>query len=98
MTRLPTIFAAAVVTYALRLAGFTPLRPGQTIWLDGFLRYVPVAVFAALLAPGIGGRADEQVPRLAGAAAAVLLMLRVRQLWATIAVGMAAFWLVRGLL
>lgn len=98
MTRLPTILAAAAVTYALRLAGFAPLRPGQTLWLDGFLRYVPVAVFAALAAPGLGGGGAQQLARLLGAAAAVLCALRVRQLWAIIAVGMAAFWLGRALL
>jgi branched-subunit amino acid transport protein len=98
MTRMPVILASALVTYALRLAGFAPLRPSQTAWLDGFLRYVPVAVFAALLAPGIGGGGEDQQPRLVGAGAAVLLMLRVRQLWATIAAGMVAFWLARGVI
>jgi branched-subunit amino acid transport protein len=96
MSRLPLIFAAAAVTYGLRLAGFSPVRLGGSQRVGSFLRYVPVAVFAALLAPGIGG-GEELGPRLFGAGAAVLVVLRWPRLWAALAGGMAMYWLARGI-
>jgi branched-subunit amino acid transport protein len=96
MNQLPLILAAAAVTYVLRLAGFVPLRWGAAAAVESLLRYVPVAVFAALLAPGIGG-GGEVLPRLAGAVAAIVIVLRVPKLWAALAGGMGMYWMARGL-
>ena len=62
-----------------------------------FLTYVPVAVFAALIAPDLGLGSADWLPRLLGVAAATLAVWRTRQLWAGLAAGMVVFWLVRAI-
>ena len=64
---------------------------------DRFLGYVPVAAFAALIAPGLGFGTPEMLPRLLGAAIAAAVVLRVGHLWAGLAVGMATYWTVSAL-
>lgn len=105
------ILAAAVVTYATRLAGLLLAvrlenrkagaggaagaegpRGGAWSVLDGSLGYVPVAAFAALVAPDLGLGTPEMLPRLFGAAVAAALVLRVGHLWAGLGAGMAAYW------
>lgn len=87
------ILAIAVVSYATKFAGLAlgarSIPPGPR----GFLEYVPIAVFAALAVPGIGGWDGELPARLAGAALAALVILRWRSLWLALALGMAGFWL-----
>jgi branched-subunit amino acid transport protein len=56
---------------------------------------VPVAVFAALIAPGLAVGGGEWLPRLLGAAAAVVAVLRLRRLWAGLVTGMAVYWLAK---
>ncbi len=90
------IVAIAVATYVTRVAGFAFDRPLPAA-LDRFLAYVPVAVFAALVALGLGiGTAGTDTgPRLLALAAAGLVAARGGPLWTTLAVGLAAFWLLR---
>jgi branched-subunit amino acid transport protein len=97
MDRLALILAVAVATYATRVAGFN--LGGRSIpqVLDRFLDYVPVAVFAALIAPDLGIGTQQIAPRLVGVAVATLVVLRVRGLWAGLVAGMAAYWLARAL-
>jgi branched-subunit amino acid transport protein len=105
------ILAAALVTYATRLAGLllaarlesrgaeagdprgTGRLRGRT-WdaLDGLMGYVPVAAFAALIAPDLGLGTPEMLPRLFGATVAAAVVLRVGHLWAGLGAGMAAYW------
>lgn len=59
---------------------------------DRLLGYVPVAAFAALIAPGLGFGTPEMLPRLVGAAVAAVVVLRVGHLWAGLAAGMATYW------
>jgi len=95
MDHLGLIVAVAVVTYATRVVGFTLVSRTLPPRFDRFLRYVPVAVFAALVAPGVGIGGAALAPRLVGAAAAVVAMRRTGQLWAGLAAGMGGYWLVR---
>jgi branched-subunit amino acid transport protein len=83
------------VTYGSRLAGLT-LRGAELpqFWLR-FLRFVPIAVFAALVTPSLGGSRGEGAIRIVAAAAAGVVAWRTRQLAIAIAVGMLAFWLLR---
>jgi branched-subunit amino acid transport protein len=91
MNYLWLIVAAGVVTYLTRLPGF---YLGQRVLPESagrFLIYVPVAVFAALAAPGVGPGSDWG-PRVIGALVAAGLMLRFGQLWLCLIGGMLGFW------
>jgi branched-subunit amino acid transport protein len=95
MSHMGVILACAAVTFAIRLAGFAPRGPGSAAALNRFLGYVPVAVFAALIAPGLSTGNGDAAPRLIGAAAASLAVLRLHHLWSGLAAGMTAYWLAR---
>ena len=97
MGNLGLILIAGLVTYGTRLAGFT-LDPRHVPPLVGrFLHYVPVAVFAALIAPDLGIGTVELPARLIGVACAAVAVWWTKQLWAGLGIGMIAFWLVRAL-
>jgi branched-subunit amino acid transport protein len=92
------IVTAAVLTYATRIVGLSlGQRPVPPVAVR-FLSYVPIAAFAALAIPGLGGSGDALIPRVAAASVTVVVMLRTRQLWACLIVGMAVFWMTRALL
>jgi branched-subunit amino acid transport protein len=83
-----------VVTFGSRLAGLTLQPRLPAFWLR-FLHFVPIAVFAALITPSLEGSRGEGGIRVAAAIAAAFVAWRTRQLALAIAVGMAAFWLLR---
>jgi branched-subunit amino acid transport protein len=91
-----TIFLMALVTYLPRLAGLSLARLTLPPFWTRFLRFVPVAVFAALIAPALPS-ADETPIRLVAAATAALVLWRVRALWLGLLVGMVVFWGLRAL-
>ena len=97
MEQVGLITAAAVVTYATRVAGFR--LAGRTLppALERFLAYVPVAVFATLIVPGLelGGATGLALARGAGIVAAAAAVWRSGQLWAGLLAGMTVFWLLR---
>lgn len=97
MANLGLLLAAALVTYGTRIAGFQLSRRSVPPLFNRFLAYIPIAVFAALIAPDLGLANGQWPARLLGVAAAALAVWRTRQLWAGLAAGMVAFWLVRGL-
>ena len=82
------------VTFGSRLAGLLVRLRLPPFWLR-FLHFVPISVFAALVTPSLQGSRGEGGIRLAAAALAGLAAWRTRQLALAIAVGMAAFWLLR---
>jgi branched-subunit amino acid transport protein len=92
------ILAAGAVTYATRLTGLLLGRRTVPDLAARFLDYVPVAVFAALITPDLGVGSGQLLPRVLGVIAAALIVLRVRQLWAGLAAGMAVYWIARALL
>jgi hypothetical protein len=53
---------------------------------------VPVAVFAALIAPGLSLGALEMLPRLFRAAIAAAVVLHIGHLWADLGARMASYW------
>jgi branched-subunit amino acid transport protein len=83
-----------VVTFGSRLAGLSLRAQLPPFWLR-FLHFVPIAVFAALVTPSLQGSRGEGGIRVVAAALAALAAWRTRQLALAIAVGMAAFWLLR---
>jgi branched-subunit amino acid transport protein len=94
---LSLIAAAALLTYATRIAGLSLGDRRLPPVIVRFLSYVPIAAFAALVAPGLGGTDGELVPRLAAAGVASAVVLRTGRLWACLLVGMMTFWLMRSL-
>ena len=82
------------VTFGSRLAGLLVRIRLPPFWLR-FLHFVPIAVFAALVTPSLQGSRGEGGIRVAAAALAGIAAWRTRQLALAIAVGMAAFWLLR---
>jgi branched-subunit amino acid transport protein len=94
MSALPTVLGMSLVTYSTRLAGlWLRVRP-PPFWAR-VLRFVPTAVFAALVVPALPGPQGWEAARLVAAGAAGLAAWRVRQLWAGLAVGMGVYWLLR---
>ncbi len=95
MTQIGLIVAVAASTYVTRIAGF--LAGDRTIppFVRRFLDYVPISVFAALVAPDSGIGTPQMAPRLVGLIVAGIVVLQWRQLWAGLAAGMAAYWLAR---
>lgn len=91
MNPLPIILGMAAVTYASRLTGLW-LRTSVPPFWERFLRFVPIAVFAALVVPALPGERGEASVRLLAAALAAAVSWKFRKLWLGIAVGMAVYW------
>jgi branched-subunit amino acid transport protein len=94
MTFWATCAGMLAVTFGSRLSGLTLHMRLPEFWLR-FLHFVPIAVFAALVTPSLQGSRGEGGIRIAAAALVGLVAWRTRQLAVAIAVGMAAFWLLR---
>jgi branched-subunit amino acid transport protein len=92
------IVAVAAVTYATRISGFLIGRRELPPWLNRFLAYVPVAVFAALVTSELNPGKSDTLARVIGIAFATVAVLRFRQLWIGLVTGMAGYWLVCALL
>ena len=91
-----TLIFMALVTYGPRLAGFALSGRSVSSFWRRFLHFVPIAVFAALITPALPGNSGEVEVRLVAALVASLVIWYRRSLWLGIAVGMGAFWLLRG--
>jgi len=89
-----TVAGMVAVTFGSRYAGLALRADLPDFWVR-FLHFVPIAVFASLVAPSLEGNRSEWEIRLAAAALAAVAAWRTRQLWVAIAVGMGAFWLLR---
>ncbi|SET97589.1 AzlD domain-containing protein [Stigmatella erecta] len=91
MSAWPVILGMAVVTYVPRLAGLW-LRASVPPFWKRFLRFVPIAVFSALVVPALPGDRGEAGVRLLAAGLAAAASWRFHKLWLGIAVGMAVYW------
>jgi branched-subunit amino acid transport protein len=89
-----TVAGMFAVTFGSRLIGLWLQTPLPPFWMR-FLRFVPIAVFAALVAPNLAGDRSEWPIRLLAAAIAALIAWRSKQLWAAILSGMITFWIAR---
>jgi branched-subunit amino acid transport protein len=95
-----TILAMAVATYAMRLAGMMLFRREPASgYFAAWLRYVPIAIFAAIIVPGaLAPRGPVELGANAAATLiAALVAFRTRHLLLTIAAGMSSYWLLRAL-
>lgn len=103
MTTWLTIIGMAIVTYATRVTLLLTLRGELAPWLRRWLAYVPVAVFTALIVPPLllqarGGTTSLVVgPSLAAGLVGALVSWYTRNILATIAAGLLAFWALRWL-
>ena len=89
-----TVAGMLAVTFGSRYAGLA-LRAELPAFWERFLHFIPIAVFAALVTPSLGGSAGEGDVRLAAAGAATLVAWRTRNLGLAIAAGMLSFWALR---
>jgi branched-subunit amino acid transport protein len=89
-----TFLGMLVVTFGSRYAGLMLQRPLPPFWMR-FLRFVPIAVFAALVAPNLAGDRGEWLERVIAAVLAGVAAWHTRQLWVAIVVGVVVFWLLR---
>jgi branched chain amino acid efflux pump len=91
-----TIALIGLGTFLLRLSFLAVEKPNYPPAVERALRYVPVAVLAALVAPAILLPPGEPMllenPRLLPALVAGLVAWRTQQLGLTIGVGMLALW------
>ncbi len=104
---LAVVVAAALVTYATRVTGLLlaarlargAAAGGGRTWAraDAVLGHVPVAAFAALVAPDLDLGGPEMLERVAGAVVAAAVVLRGGALWAGLGAGMATYWAVAAL-
>ena len=94
--RVLLVGAIALLTYTTRYAGFVLGGLGGRALpptAERFLAYVPIAAFAALVAPGVADGPGGFPARAAAIGVAAVVGLRFKRLWASLIVGMAAFWL-----
>jgi branched-subunit amino acid transport protein len=92
-----TVLGMLVVTFGSRLAGMMLTKELPPFWAR-FVRFVPVAVFTALIVPNLAGERGEWLPRVLGAVLCGVLAWRTKQLWVGLFVGMVAFWGLRSVL
>lgn len=95
MSQLVIIVIIAIATYGTRVAGFRLGDRELPVAFNRVLAWVPVASFAALAAPDVASGAGTLPARIAGAALAGLVVLRVGPLWAGLLAGMVGFWAVQ---
>lgn len=93
------ILGMALVTYATRAPGIFLLSGRLAPALARCLKHIPVAVFAALMAPPLLAPAGPFGPGLEAAAAlpAALAAWRTRQVFPAIVAGLLAYWLLGAL-
>lgn len=87
------IAGMALVTYLTRAPLLVLLRGDLPEWLMRWLRFVPIAVFAALVVPAFVAplRRPEVSGRLLIGLAAAIVAWRVRQVYAAIVAGLLVF-------
>ena len=99
MSKLWIFLGMAAVTYATRVTMIALLGKEMPPLVQRWLRYVPAAVLAALIAPAAlmpHGQLEWGTQMVAVAAGAVVAW-RTRNVLATIVVGMAVFWVLGAL-
>ncbi len=96
MERLLLVASIAVLTYATRYAGFVLGGLGGRTMppaVERFLGYVPIAAFAALVAPGVADGPGGLSARMIAIGVAAVVAIRFKRMWASLLLGMAGFWL-----
>lgn len=101
MTVWLTIVGMALVTIAARAPALLALRGEIAPWLQRWLRFVPVAMFTALILPALIVRSNGETatlvlgPALPAGIVGALVAWRNGNMLLTLAAGMATFWVLR---
>jgi branched-subunit amino acid transport protein len=96
-----TFAGMMAVTYAARAVPLIVMRNDPPPWLALWLKYVPPAVFTALIVPAVvtqsatTGRTLVAGPAIGAALIGALVAWRTSNAIATVVVGMLAFWGIR---
>lgn len=96
-----TFLGMFAVTYAARAIPLLVFRNEPPPWLATWLRYVPPAVFTALIVPSVvtqvvdGTRVLAFGPSLGAAIVGVVVAWHTENAILTVLIGMGAFWLLR---
>jgi branched-subunit amino acid transport protein len=90
-----TIIGMALVAYAVRLSGLALSNIALPPFWMRTLRFVPLAVFASLIAVSVPGQAGEAGIRLVAALGAAVVLWHRRQPWVGLVIGMGLLWLLR---
>ncbi|MCE2852246.1 MAG: AzlD domain-containing protein [Roseiflexaceae bacterium] len=99
-----TFVGMMAVTYAARAIPLIVMRNDPPPWLALWLKYVPPAVFTALIVPAVVTQtvAQERVlvagPAIGAALIGALVAWRTSNAIVTVVVGMLAFWGIRAVL
>jgi branched-subunit amino acid transport protein len=96
--KLALAFAVAAVTFGTRVAGLSAGGEAIPEFLDRFLVYVPIAVFAALIVSSFSTTPVHLAPQLAGAASTIIAVRFFRQLWIGLVLGMLVYFAVRAVM
>lgn len=88
------ILALAGLTYLARMSGLLLDARDAPLAVSRVLHYIPIAAFAALIAPGLIVP-EEVAPRLIAAICCGLLALRQGRLWVALFAGMVVYWALR---
>jgi branched-subunit amino acid transport protein len=89
------IIGMAIATYGLRLGGFALSRTPLPPCLARSLRFVPMTVFAALIALALSGQPGQAGVRSIAALGAGVALWYLRRPWVGLLVGMGLLWLLR---
>lgn len=86
------ITLVAGVVYACRVSGFVLNVQHTPAWMEQYLHFVPIAVFAALVVPSVIREPDLLSLKLAALLVAGVFVWRTRRFGVAIIVGMVFFW------
>lgn len=91
------ILGMALVTFLVRFSMIALLSRELPPLLARWLHYIPVAIFTALVVPGlVAPRGEAQAgPELGAGLIGLLIAHRSRQVLPTILAGIATYWLLR---
>jgi branched-subunit amino acid transport protein len=91
MNILALTLAAAVILYLCRWSGFA-LNPAASPFWAAFLRFVPIAIFTALVVTPLAKHTGVPGAQLAALAAAGVVVRRTRQPGLSVLVGLGVLW------
>jgi branched-subunit amino acid transport protein len=94
MNILALTLAAAVIIYLCRWSGFALNPASASPFWSAFLRYVPIAIFTALVVTPLTKNTGTLGPQVAALATAGLVARRTRQPGLSVLVGLGVLWAV----
>lgn len=94
MNILALILAASIIIYLCRWSGFALNPAAASPFWAAFLRFVPIAIFTALVVTPLTKNAGALGPQVLALAAAGIVARHTRQPGLSVLVGLAVVWTV----